>query len=140
MVWWLQVSNCRLGGSRRKTLRHAAVVALVLTACGACAPLPRYEPRAARSSLGCMRNALEAQRPLPEQDSQAHCLAAGLIARHCSITEAWLASVAKEVADLFGPGNAEWRDLDADGRGIRCARSATDDASLRACCRSSDAP
>ena len=80
-----------------------------------------------------MRGALQAQQ-LPEQDSQAHCLAAGLIARHCSVTEAWLASVAKEIVDLFGPGDAEWRDLAADARGIECARRTADGVSLEGCC------
>lgn len=73
---------------------------------------------------------------LPEQlpDSQAHCLAAGLIARYCSVTEAYLASIGKELKDLFGPGDAEWRDLQSDRRGIRCARDSRDAASLQECC------
>ena len=56
-------------------------------------------------------------------DSQAHCIAAGLIARQCSVTEATLASVGKELRDLLGGGDAEWRDLGNDHRGIRCARA-----------------
>lgn len=103
----------------------------------ACAPLPRYALRPARSSLGCMHAALRMQEPLPAADSQAHCLAAGLIARYCSVSEAWLAGIAKEVRDLFGPGNAEWRDLANDGRGIRCARAVEDDSGLRKCCTGS---
>ena len=81
--------------------------------------------------------ALRLNEPLPTPDSQAHCMAAGLIARYCSISEAWLASIAKEVGDLFGPGRAEWRDLQSDGRGIRCARLAEDTAALRRCCTGS---
>jgi hypothetical protein len=124
--WWL------LGNSSWP----AAVVVSVLTAClCACAPLPRYEVRPARSSLGCMRGALAAHGLLPAQDDQAHCLAAGLIARQCSITEAWLASLGKEVLDLLGPGDAEWSDLAADRRGISCARRAQDMAGLEACCK-----
>jgi hypothetical protein len=74
--------------------------------------------------------------PLPADDAQAHCLAAATIARRCSITEAWLASLAKDFLDLLGPGNAEWRDLRADGKGIACARSASGDTSLESCCTS----
>jgi hypothetical protein len=87
-----------------------------------------------------MRSALAAHGPLPAADSQAHCLAAGLIARHCSVTEAWLASVAKEVLDLLGPGNAEWRDLAADGRGIACARRSQNNGSLEVCCQLPSTP
>ena len=69
-------------------------------------------------------------------DSKAHCEAAGLIARHCSVTEAAMASVGKEVRDLFTAGDAEWRDLMSDRRGIRCARDASSDPELAACCES----
>lgn len=73
---------------------------------------------------------------LPEHlpDAQAHCLAAGLIARYCSVTEASLASIGKELQDLFGHGDAEWRDLQADRRGIRCARQTRDSEGLTDCC------
>ena len=67
-------------------------------------------------------------------DAKAHCEAAGLIARHCSVSEATLASVGKELRDLFTAGDAEWRDLMSDRRGIRCARNAHSDADLAACC------
>jgi hypothetical protein len=72
--------------------------------------------------------------PLDGPDSQAHCKAAGLIARYCSVTEATLASIAKEVRDVFTAGDAEWRDLMSDRRGIRCARTARSDDELAACC------
>jgi hypothetical protein len=71
-------------------------------------------------------------------DSKAHCEAAGLIARYCSVTEAALASVGKEVRDLFTGGDAEWRDLMSDRRGIRCARSSGSDAELVECCARQD--
>ena len=67
-------------------------------------------------------------------DKQAHCLASGLIARYCSLAEAYLAGVGKEMRDLLGPGDAEWSDWLADRRGIDCARHATDDVSLSRCC------
>jgi hypothetical protein len=115
---------------------RARAACLLLAAClCACAPLPRYETRPARSSLGCVRKALDTPRSLPTQDKQAHCLAAGLIARYCSISEAWMASVAKELGDLLGPGDADWGDLAADRRGIRCARQPGSDTALATCCK-----
>jgi hypothetical protein len=100
----------------------------------ACAPLAVTEPRAARSTLGCMRASLAGRDLASRPDREAHCIAAGLIARRCSIGEAWLASYGKEVRDLLGRGNAEWRDLESDRKGIECARSATDEAGLLECC------
>ena len=67
-------------------------------------------------------------------DAKAHCEAAGLIALHCSVSEATMASVGKEVRDLFTAGDAEWRDLMSDRRGIRCAYNSNSDAELAACC------
>ena len=67
-------------------------------------------------------------------DVDAHCLAAALIAWRCSATEAMLASVGKEMRDAIGAGDAAWRDLAADRRGLACARNATDVAALERCC------
>jgi hypothetical protein len=84
-----------------------------------------------------MRTALIAHGTLPADDARAHCMAAGLIATHCSVTEAWLASLGKELLDLLGPGDAEWADLAADRRGIACARQTPSNAAFEACCNSS---
>jgi hypothetical protein len=100
----------------------------------ACAPLAVDESRAAQSSLGCMRAALAGYDFNARPDHEAHCLAAGLIARRCSSSEAWLASYGKELRDLLGQGDAEWRDVGSDRQGIQCARSATDETSLVECC------
>jgi len=62
-------------------------------------------------------------------------MAAGLIARYCSVSEAYLLSEAKETKDLFTTrGDAEWADLRADRAGIRCARTASSDADVTQCC------
>lgn len=91
-----------------------------------------------RSSLGCMHAALRAHLPAQldqkADDSQLHCAAAGLIARYCSVTEATIASYGKELKDLFGAGDAQWRDLESDHRGIRCARGASNTGELLKCC------
>ena len=81
-----------------------------------------------------MQAAIKDRLPPNIPDSQAHCTASGLIARYCSVTEATLAGWAKELKDLLGPGDAEWRDLIADRRGIDCARATDSDQELQACC------
>jgi hypothetical protein len=73
-------------------------------------------------------------------DEQAHCLAAGMIARYCSIPEAYLAGIGKEVLDLLTRGDAQWSDWRADRDGIACARMAQDDADLALCCMSGKRP
>ena len=69
-------------------------------------------------------------------DKPAHCLASGLIARHCSIGEAYMAGAGTEILDLFGHGDAEWSDWQADRRGIACARRASSDEQVAECCES----
>ena len=72
--------------------------------------------------------------PADLPDSRAHCVASGLIARYCSRSEAYLAGIGKELRDLLGPGDAEWRDWLADRTGISCSRDAADDAEIANCC------
>lgn len=84
-----------------------------------------------------MRAAIEGRGLSQLPDSEAHCLAAGLIARRCSVTESMLASVGKEIRDAFGEGDAEWRDLRNDRRGIACARAGSSEEALRSCCSGS---
>jgi hypothetical protein len=103
-------------------------------ALGACSTLSG-ERRAAVSTLGCARAVVDSKVPTAKNDKYLHCMAAGMIARYCSVQESYLASVGKEVRDLFTPGgDAEWADLRADRSGIRCARSAHGDAELATCC------
>jgi hypothetical protein len=83
-----------------------------------------------------MQAALAAQRFEGLHDDEAHCIATGLIALRCSVTESWLAGFGKELRDLVGPGDAALDDLQSDGRGVRCARSTGKDG-LDACCRRS---
>jgi hypothetical protein len=109
--------------------------AVVASLAAGCAPLATREERPAKSSLECMQRAIAGHDLEALPDSEAHCIAAGLIARHCSVSEALMASVGKEIRDLFGAGDAEWRDLGSDRRGVACARHAETDADLQACCR-----
>ncbi len=99
---------------------------VLLTACTS------VHPRAVSSSLDCMR-AARAQLPAALTDKQQHCLASAYIARQCSVTEAYLAGMGKEVQDLFGAGDADWADWRADRQGIAC-RSAGDVNAVLSCC------
>jgi hypothetical protein len=121
---------------RTEAILIAPLATLLVASLGAagCAPLATSEQRPARSSLSCMRAAIADQDLADLPDAQAHCIAAGLIARRCSVSESMLASLGKEIEDLLGAGDAEWRDLGADRRGMNCARRATSDTDLRTCC------
>jgi hypothetical protein len=81
-----------------------------------------------------MRAVVNDKLPQNLPDKQAHCLAAGLIARYCSRSEAYIAGYGKEFTDIFDGGDPEIGDIKADLVGIRCeARSATT-AALASCC------
>lgn len=81
-----------------------------------------------------MQTVVQDKLPVALPDSRAHCLASGLIARYCSKSEAYMAGAGKELRDLFGPGDAEWRDWRADRAGIACSRLGKDDAEIASCC------
>ncbi|PZN34583.1 MAG: hypothetical protein DIU71_02215 [Proteobacteria bacterium] len=118
----------------RRTARRACVATILLCCLPGCSSPVREEPRPSRSTLGCVQETLRQKLPPGLSDVEAHCVAAGLIARHCSAPEAMLASIGKEIGDLFGAGHAQWRDLRADWQGMRCARQAGDGPTLLECC------
>jgi hypothetical protein len=111
-------------------LRFALTILLLAELAGCASTAPRL----ARSSHGCMRAVVIDKVPADLPERRAHCIAAGLIARYCSSTEAYMAGAGKEVIDLIGPGNAEWADWKADRAGIDCARDAKDDLAIATCC------
>ena len=111
-----------------------AVAMVTMADLTACATIANRPPRLAHSTYGCMQAVLHEKLPSDVPDKRAHCLAGGLISRYCSVTEAYLAGAGKEMRDLLGKGDAEWRDWRADRVGIECARESADDASLRDCC------
>jgi hypothetical protein len=116
------------------SMTRIAAAAVVVANLTACAGVANRAERPARSSYECMQVVLREKLPPDLPDKHAHCLAGGLIARYCSVTEAYLAGAGKEVRDLLGAGDAEWRDWSADRVGIQCAREVADDAKLEACC------
>jgi hypothetical protein len=100
----------------------------------ACATIENRPARPARSSYACMEAVLREKLPPDLPDKRAHCLAGGLIARYCSISEAYLAGAGKEVRDLLSRGDAQWQDWRADRAGIACAGQAADDSAIATCC------
>lgn len=81
-----------------------------------------------------MEAVLHEKLPADLPDKRAHCLASGLIYRYCSVSEAYIAGLGKEVRDALGKGDVEWADWRADRVGIECARHAEDDSALSECC------
>jgi hypothetical protein len=123
------LKHVKLPGTRKLPL-----LALIAWAVSDCATVPDAPPRLAGSSYGCMTAVVQDKVPARVPDKRAHCLAAGLIARYCSRSEAYLAGAGKEFRDLFTGGDAEWADWRADRAGIRCATQSSDDRALAACC------
>lgn len=124
----------RLAICRGRAVRLALLIVACPFALAQCASAPQVE-RPAIASLPCMRAVVRDKVPLHVSDKQAHCLAAGLIARYCSRPEAYLAGAGKEITDLFDGGDAEWNDWVADRLGIGCERHAASDGALVGCCR-----
>ncbi len=105
------------------------LLALPLCACVSVADRP------SRSTLGCAQEVVRSRVPAGLADKPTHCIAAAMVARYCSRTEAMLVSIGKEAQDLFGAGDAEWADLRADRAGLRCAAGAANDGAVVECCR-----
>ncbi|HEX7114687.1 MAG TPA: hypothetical protein VF193_06115 [Steroidobacter sp.] len=126
----------RRAGQEMKA-RHSLLIlsaASLLVMVSGCASIPNRPARPASSSYGCMAAVVREKLPEGLPERRAHCLAAGLIARHCSTGEAYLAGAGKELRDLLGKGEAAWEDWRADRAGIDCARSASNDWEVAQCC------
>jgi hypothetical protein len=111
-----------------------AVAVLLAASLAGCATVSSPEPRPAKSSYGCMQTVVREKLPANLPEKHAHYVAAALIARYCSATEAYLAGGGKELRDLLGAGDAQWSDWQADRAGVDCAREAADDTGLASCC------
>lgn len=106
------------------------VAALAMLVLAGCAENPS---RPVVSSYGCMRAVRDAL-PGGLPAVRAHCLAAGVIARRCSVAEGYIAGVGKELQDLLGDGDASWEDWGADRAGLGCARALEKEEELARCC------
>jgi hypothetical protein len=132
----LAASADNLRNPRAAGALRAALLLLAVIGASACATIPNRPPRLEHSSYGCMNAVLQRKLPAGLADKQAHCQAAGLIARYCSPAEAYLAGAGKEWRDMFTGGDVEWADWQADRVGIACARQAQDDTGIARCCAS----
>src|SRR4051812_34366472 len=74
----------------------------------------------------CTVRTIKQYRPqidLPQRlDKFKHCALSCIIALQCGPVESWGAGVIKELADLIGPGDPDWKDLRADRMGIQLMR------------------
>lgn len=104
-----------------------SLLLMLLTACSS------LQSRPAASTYGCMQ-AVRGQLPAGLPDSRLHCLASAQIARQCSMGEAYLAGIGKELRDLFTAGDAEWSDWQADRAGVHCGRTYPTQEGIQACC------
>jgi hypothetical protein len=130
----LAAGHERLYLSRRERAQLVAAAIMLMAALTGCAGVPNRPPRLESSSYGCMRAVVRDKLPANLPDKRAHCLASGLIARYCSVSEARLAGAGKEFRDLLGAGDAESSDLRANRAGIECARQVEDDQGVARCC------
>jgi len=107
-----------------------ALSALVIVALAACATPP---DRPAVSTYSCVVSVRDSVPP-QGYDKRRHCLTAGRIAQRCSVFEADLAGIGKELSDVFDHGDPSWADWRADRAGIRCAKHGRDLEQLEQCC------
>ncbi len=56
------------------------------------------------------------------RDKFRHCTISCIVGIECGVTASAIMGMAKEIADVFGPGNAEWGDLVADIMGLRISK------------------
>jgi hypothetical protein len=71
-----------------------------------------------------------------QNDKNRHCTVSCMLALKCNDNEVMMIGLLKEFKDLFGPGDAEYEDIEADALGINLAatRAArTDEQCLRQC-------
>lgn len=86
-------------------------------------------PSAAQATspeLFCAKRVIELYRPridLAESyDKFKHCAFSCIIAVHCGSAQSWTVGVLKELQDIVGPGNADWKDYRANQTGIQLAK------------------
>jgi len=55
---------------------------------------------------------------MPISDKSMHCALSCHLANECSVVDSWTFGRVKELIDVFGPGDAEWKDLEANDDGL----------------------
>jgi len=89
-------------------------------------PPPAPPPPPIQGFGKCMKYAKETAKhyqSVKANDKWKHCVVSCKVAKMCGSAFAGLVGVGKEVQDIFGPGNAEWGDLQADYAGIALAEN-----------------
>lgn len=109
-----------------RTLKTKKPIGALMLCLAGCTIAP---DRPAQSSYECMRVVRDGL-PAGLPDKRAHCEASALIAQRCSVLEAYLAGIGKELRDALGFGDPEWSDWQADRAGVGCAKQ----NDVAACC------
>ena len=84
----------------------------------------------------CANKAAAQATNFAQSDDLRHCYASCMIAKQCGLGT-WgsaFVGVGKEVLDLFGPENAEFRDLLNDAKGNICAKQGVHPSAGKTCC------
>ena len=107
-------------------------------------PTPGVTPSAVAGCAFGVAKALQSAFP-GTSDKYKHCMISGLMVTTCgpafgatgsAIGASAFIGIAKEIKDLFGPGNAELADLVADYRGIKCGIKALGGSqTVDSCCK-----
>lgn len=69
------------------------------------------------------------------KDKLKHCTLSCMVAKRCPSFEVELVGILKELYDIFGPGNYELEDLEANRRGIRFSNTAQNNAECFRFCK-----
>jgi hypothetical protein len=102
----------------KKQIFLAFVMALAFTSLG------KAHASAKSATIFCpLYHAQKLKNKLPAKstDKFKHCALSCQLALRCSALDTMNLGILKEVWDLFTPGNAEWKDIEADATGIRFA-------------------
>jgi len=64
-------------------------------------------------------NSVKAKLVQSNNDKYKHCAVSCMLSNRCGGFDSYQLGVLKEIWDIIGPGNAEWKDLEADMIGVQ---------------------
>lgn len=109
-------------------------------------PTPGLTPSLVAACAYAVGKTFQNSFPAGTSDKFKHCTISGLMVTVCgpalnangtAVSAAAFFGIAKEIKDVFGPGNAEIADLIADYRGIKCGVKVLGGSqTVDACCKS----
>ena len=88
------------------------------------------------SSLSHSKRVIAIAKAHSKNDKNRHCTVSCMLALKCNDQEVMLIGLLKEFKDLFGPGDADQADIEADALGISLAAKGaarTDQQCLKQC-------